>query len=261
MYPIRCFLLIIVCSSLSVNGFDPNRVIYAVNAGGDVHYDSLGIRYDKDPLHGKVGISSDYGKSLAIRRVPEKDFELYQVERYHHNSFGYEVPISEDGDYVLVLKFCEVYFNTRNSKVFDVSLNGMRVIENLDIYDKVGKGVAHDEYIQFSIKDNAFVYNNMESFINNGRIKVEFLKGRKDNPKVNAVIVYKGTIDDIPKLRPLMEEEKPYHLRERPERKTFHQPRITREDPYNYQDLLTTFWPILVSILPVIPIIYCLCKI
>lgn len=52
----------------------------------------------------------------------------------------------------------------------------MRVIENLDIFDKVGKGVAHDEYIQFSIKDNAFVYNNMESFINNGKIKVEFLK-------------------------------------------------------------------------------------
>lgn len=60
--------------------------------------------------------------------------------------------------------------------MFDISLNGMRVIENLDIYDKVGKGVAHDEYVQFSIKDNAFVYNNMESFINNGKIKVEFLK-------------------------------------------------------------------------------------
>lgn len=97
--------------------FDTSRVIYAINAGGDVHVDSLGIKYEKDPLHNKVGVSSDFGKSLAIRRVPEKDFELYQVERYHHNSFGYDIPIIEDGDYVLVLKFCEVYFSSRNSKV------------------------------------------------------------------------------------------------------------------------------------------------
>lgn len=103
-------------------------------------------------------------------------------------------------------------------QVFDVSLNGVRVIENLDIFDKVGKGVAHDEYVSFTIRDNVFVYNNIESSINNGKIKVEFLKvsrqyhqdtprfvsvsklyfiflqGRKDNPKINAIIVYRGNI-------------------------------------------------------------------
>lgn len=112
------FLLLIIAVQLQfVFTFDPNKVIFAINAGGDVHIDSLGIRYDKDPLHNKIGVSSDYGKSLVIRRVPEKDFELYQVERYHQNSFGYEIPIIEDGDYVLILKFCEVYFNSKNSKV------------------------------------------------------------------------------------------------------------------------------------------------
>lgn len=111
------FYFSIILKIFTASAFDPNQVIFAINAGGDVHFDSLGIRYEKDPLHNKVGVSSDYGKALAIRRVPEKDYELYQVERYHHNSFGYEIPIIEDGDYVLVLKFCEVYFNTRNSKV------------------------------------------------------------------------------------------------------------------------------------------------
>lgn len=106
-------LVLLQCSF----AFDTSKVIFAVNAGGDVHVDSLGIKYEKDPLHNKVGVASDYGKSLAIRRVPEKDFELYQVERYHQNSFGYEIAIIEDGDYVLILKFCEVYFNARNSKV------------------------------------------------------------------------------------------------------------------------------------------------
>lgn len=31
---------------------------------------------------------------------------------------------SGDGEYALVLKFCEVYFNAPNAKVFDVVLNG-----------------------------------------------------------------------------------------------------------------------------------------
>ena len=60
-----------------------------------------------------------------------------------------------------------------------MSLNGVRVIENLDIFDKVGQGVAHDEYVPFSVRDNVFVYNNMESFINNGKIKVEFNKVKR----------------------------------------------------------------------------------
>ena len=110
--------IFVLCVTLDItNAFDPSKVIFAVNAGGDVHVDSHGIRYDKDPLHNKIGIESDYGKHLSIRRVAEKDFQLYQLERYHHSSFGYEIPISEDGDYVLVLKFCEVWFDSRNSKV------------------------------------------------------------------------------------------------------------------------------------------------
>lgn len=92
-------------------------VIYAINAGGEAHTDSLGVRYERDPLQGKVGTGSDYGKRLLIGRVPPDDHILYQTERYHHSTFGYDIPINEDGDYVMVLKFCEVYFNAPNMKV------------------------------------------------------------------------------------------------------------------------------------------------
>jgi hypothetical protein len=92
-------------------------VIYAINAGGEAHIDSLGVRYERDPLHGKVGTASDYGKRLLIGRVPPEDHILYQTERYHHSTFGYDIPINEDGDYVMILKFCEVYFNAPNMKV------------------------------------------------------------------------------------------------------------------------------------------------
>ena len=43
-----------------------------------------------------------------------------------------------DGDYLLVLKMSEVYFNAPNMKVFDVVLNGdLTVSSDLDIFEKV----------------------------------------------------------------------------------------------------------------------------
>ena len=76
------------------------------------------VKYERDPLFGKVGTASDYGKQLLIGRVNEKDQILYQTERYHHSTFGYDIPVKEDGNYVLVLKFSEVYFNAPNMKVY-----------------------------------------------------------------------------------------------------------------------------------------------
>ena len=77
--------------------------------------DILGVNYAKDS--NKVGTASDYGKQLLIGRVPQKDQILYQTERYHTSTFGYDIPIASDGRYLLILKFSEVYFNTPNSKV------------------------------------------------------------------------------------------------------------------------------------------------
>lgn len=133
------------------------QIIYAVNCGGESHTDSYGIRFERDPLHGRIGVASDYGKRLLIGRVPPNDHILYQTERYHTNTFGYDLPVHTDGDYVLVLKFSEVYFNEPDQKVFDVTLNHEHtVVSDLDIFDKVGRGIAHDEYIPFRISNGKF---------------------------------------------------------------------------------------------------------
>lgn len=91
------------------------EVIYAVNSGGPAHVDMYGTHYQEDPL--TIGIPSDYGKSMPIARVPPSDAILYQTERYHLSTFGYDIPIKEDGEYVLVLKFCEVWFTSSRMKV------------------------------------------------------------------------------------------------------------------------------------------------
>ena len=247
-YPI--YLIILFSTLHSVQGL--GKIIFAVNAGGDSHVDIYGIKYQKgtnffvyinspvlifvnrsnimipffnvDPLEGKTGIASDYGRQyLNIGRVPEPDAILYQTERYHHSSFGYDIPVSEDGDYVLVLKFCEVYFNSPSMKVnfpikkwnpldlikllcclfhqvFDVTLNGVHtIVSYLDIFEKVGKAVAHDEYIPFRVTKGKILVNDEESELVGKKIRVEFIKGNQDNPKINAIYVMKGLLEGKPK--------------------------------------------------------------
>lgn len=63
---------------------------------------------------------------LPILRSNPEDQILYQTERYNEDTFGYEVPIKEEGDYVLVLKFAEVYFAQSQQKVGSVPSGPVR---------------------------------------------------------------------------------------------------------------------------------------
>lgn len=241
------------------------EIIYAINAGGPAHTDIYGIHYEKDPLHGRIGTASDYGKQLVnIGRVNPKDEILYQTERYHHSTFGYDIPAKNDGDYVLVLKFSEVYFNAPNMKVFDVVLNGDHtIVADLDIYDKVGRGVAHDEYVPYTIKNGKLYYNEEESDIRGGKIKVEFIKGYRDNPKINALLVMKGTVDEVPKLPSLVwPDSDTEEIKEEVEEKSSKSRRASgpkHPDPYS-MDESSVLIPVFITIGAFVPLLFCLCK-
>lgn len=57
-----------------------------------------------------------------------------------------------------------------------MTLNGEHtVVENLDIYSKVGRGVAHDEVVPFSVRNGKLKVNGETSKIN-GKVSVEFIK-------------------------------------------------------------------------------------
>lgn len=202
--------LLLALSRTILAASQPHNVIYAINAGGDAHVDSYGIKYARDPLMGKVGTESDYGKQLLmINRVKPNDELLYQTERYHHDTFGYELPLAGDGEYVLILKFCEVYFNAPNMKVFDVVLNNRHmVVTDLDIFSLVGRGTAHDEYVYFTVSRGRLYFKEEDSEIRGGKVKLEFLKGYKDNPKINAIVLIKGYDESsLPRLSPQASEQ------------------------------------------------------
>ena len=116
VYIRRCAIAYLLCLlSLIAHSSGIGEVIFAINVGGESHTDINGIKYSAD--NSKNGIASDYGKSLLIQRVVSQDHVLYQTERYDTKTFGYNFPVKQDGDYVLILKFCEVWFTAPNQKV------------------------------------------------------------------------------------------------------------------------------------------------
>lgn len=264
----RTQFISILLLSLAICVTNAYKVIYAVNCGGDEHTDSNGIKYEKDTL--KIGTSSDFGKNLgSIARVPQTDEIVYQTERYHTSTFGYEISLAGDGDYVLVLKFSEVWFEVPNSKVFDIVLNGdHQIVSDLDIFAQVGKGTAHDEYIYFSVSRNRLYYKEEESEIRGGKVRVEFIKGYRDNPKINGIVLIKGTdVNNIPKLPALATETpEPVETFEVPveeEKPVTSKPRKTSgpktQNPYSTMDdqlMISIF----VGIVLFIPLLFCLCR-
>jgi len=262
--PLLFILILVLLSSSRVESI--GEIIYAVNSGGGAHTDLNGVHYQADKL--SIGTASDFGKTLQIDRAAPADQVLYQTERYHVADFGYTIPIKDEDDFVLVLKFCEVYFRGSKLKVFDVRLNHQHmVIKDLDIYDRVGYGIAHDEYIPFSLKNGQLKFGPHSSPFP-GTLYVEFVKTHYDNPKVNAIAIFKGKVEDVPRLQPLeqhpeeeherreeMEEEKA--PREKKNRKTSG-PKVA--DPYQLEDSSNYFYPLLIAVGLFIPTVLCLCK-
>jgi hypothetical protein len=278
------FCTILLLIGVKIDTASGYKVIFALNCGGDEHVDSNGIRYEKDTL--KIGTASNYGVNLpsGIGRVEQTDEILYQTERYHTSTFGYELPLaSGDGEYVLILKFCEVYFNIPNAKVFDVVLNGdHKILSDLDIFRNVGKGVAHDEHIYFSVSRNRLYYKEEESEIRGGKVRVEFIKGFRDNPKCNAIVLIKGSdVNNVPKLPPLTETSQQQQQQQQDSSESFLEKEIPSEEekpaaattaakqrkvsgpktesPYSTLDdqlIISIF----VGIVLFIPLLFCLCR-
>lgn len=172
------------------------NVVLAINCGGEAFKDSREIQYIEDSFV-NGGQSSDFGSQFEIKNTADQ--APYQTERWSESDITYSLPLG-DGKYVIVLKFSEVYFNSPNEKVFDVFIGSKKVVANVDIFSKVGKSTAYDEFIEIEIKGGRAYYSgkSIENGydIEEGTLELIFKKGLKDNPKINAILVVKGTLAD-----------------------------------------------------------------
>jgi hypothetical protein len=69
------------------------------------------------------------------------DPALYQTVRYNLSAYHFNLPA---GKYAVRLQFCEPYYKEAGKRVFSVRIQDKQVIENLDIFAKVGQNKALD---------------------------------------------------------------------------------------------------------------------
>ena len=179
----------------AVLALDPLKVKFAVNCGGSEHRTPDGVLYQSDTGY-STGITSEHGKSSQIKLTTTP--ELYQTERYATSDLTYSIPLTESGSYVLILKFSEVWFNSEQQKMFHISLGDHQVVEFLDIFGKVGINAAYDEFIEFTYENGKVRVKGSEApnAVKSGRLQVSFIKTDFDNPKINAIVLVKGKLED-----------------------------------------------------------------
>ncbi len=148
------------------------EVVAAINAGEDDNpYTSIeNITFSTDNSY--TG-GDQYDEIVPIAGT--EDDALYQTERYGEPPLSYAINV-ENGGYYVKLHFAELYFDAPNERIFDVVIEGKTVIENLDIYDEVGKYRAYDVAVLTDVKD--------------GTLNISFTN-KKNFGKVGAITVYK----------------------------------------------------------------------
>jgi hypothetical protein len=150
-------------------------------AGAQDFTDSTGDVWAPDTNTAEVAVSGGIlnrptsppaiGKALPAT----SDQALYQSERY--GNFSYTFSHLPEGYYQVRLKFAEIFDKQAGQRVFDVSINGNRVLQNFDVFATAGGAdIAVDQ-----------TFGNIAP--SSGEIVIEFDgTGSVDpNPKIGAV--------------------------------------------------------------------------
>ncbi|MDY6900629.1 MAG: malectin, partial [Cyanobacteriota bacterium] len=145
-----------------------------INAGGNDYTDTAGNVWIKDEYFDGGGTFSTNAEIFKT----EED-KLYQTERFAEN-LGYDIPIS-DGNYRVNLHFAENYFDDFNKRIFDVSVEGEKVIDDLDIF-------AKSKNAFFPGKDSAYIYTVDNVNVSDGVLNLDF-DASVDNSKISAIEV------------------------------------------------------------------------
>ena len=184
-------------------GIDPANVIYAVNCGSDEPLtDMSGVTWMPDT--GAVGgVKSGEGGN---QRWVMPNTDIYQTERWgDQESFTYKIPfdVMIDGTYTLILKFSEQYFWEPGQKVFDVAVGDVDVLKNLDPFARAGsKLLPYDAFIVLQARRGELFYNTEKiknAVKKDNTLNVHFKVGTADNPKVNAIALIKGGLENTHK--------------------------------------------------------------
>ncbi|TGD82216.1 malectin domain-containing carbohydrate-binding protein [Hymenobacter wooponensis] len=161
---------------------DANTALYRLNSGGGQLTTSLGT-FASDQYYGS---SNTYTVTTPIAGTT--DDALYQTERYGNNGLlTYALPVT-NGTYRVVLHFAENWWTAVGQRVFDVSMEGAKVLDNFDIFRKVGLNTATTETFTATVADGTL--NILLSSLSSD--------GGVDQPKVAAIEVLSAGTNQAP---------------------------------------------------------------
>ena len=106
--------------------------------GFPAHTDAAGNLFIADDFFtgGRTASQDDdvfiVGTGTNASNDSDVDDILYQTERFDAD-LSYEIPVA-NGLYDIRLHFAEIFFTSENERVFDVSIEGLDVLDNYDIF-------------------------------------------------------------------------------------------------------------------------------
>jgi non-lysosomal glucosylceramidase len=185
MNKISTVFLLILLTNISISQ------IYHRCGTANAYIDKSNIQWqgDKDYTFGSWGYT-DAGAGVASTNDQISGTDnpaLYQTERYGTN-IGYRYDGLRNGIYEVTLKFSELYWTEAGKRVFDIAINDMLCLENLDIFSKAGHDYALD--YAFRIK------------VTNGSMMITIPKVTIDNAKFTAISIIPANKDQDPPSPP-----------------------------------------------------------
>ncbi|MDF7814855.1 FG-GAP-like repeat-containing protein [Hymenobacter sp. YC55] len=162
-------------ASVRLNSRTEPLVVYKIKAGAG-RVESTRGTFSGDqyfsPLPGNT-----FATNVAIEGTI--DDELYQTERYGQGAvFSYALPLPNN-QYLVTLHFAEIYWDTPGQRLFDVTAEGTKVLDDYDILRKVAPNTATTETFLVTVTD--------------GELNLDFsalaADGGIDNPKLAALEV------------------------------------------------------------------------
>ena len=162
-------------ASVRLNSRTEPLVVYKIKAGGG-RVESTRGTFSADqyfsPLPGNT-----FATNAAIEGTI--DDALYQTERYGQGAvFSYALPLPNN-QYMVTLHFAEIYWDTPGQRLFDVTAEGTKVLDDYDILRKVAPNTATTETFLVTVTD--------------GELNLDFsalaADGGIDNPKLAALEV------------------------------------------------------------------------
>lgn len=157
----------------------PNTPIYRLNAGGSALGTTLGAFAADQYFSPAPGNTYTTGTAIA----GTTDDALYQSERYG-STLAYALPVA-NGTYTVVLHFAEIFYTSAGRRVFDVTLEGTKVLDNYDIFTKAGAA--------FTARTETFTVNVTDGTLNLSLSSLA-ADGGTDNAKLSGIEVLAGVM-------------------------------------------------------------------